>query len=103
MRLAQREVALAGLQNTMPEFVRTVIGHRPASLRGQALGDAVRMPGRTPGRLLAHYRRWAANPEGLRAAPLLYQGRLGHEALQLATQSIAQDDGEHRATSLLPR
>jgi hypothetical protein len=61
--------ALAALQSTMPEFVRTVIGHRPASLRGQALGDAVRMPGRTPGRLLAHYRRWAANPEGLRAAP----------------------------------
>jgi hypothetical protein len=27
------------------------------------------MPGRTPGRLLAYYRRWAANPEGLRAAP----------------------------------
>jgi hypothetical protein len=61
--------AVAGLQSTMPEFVRTMIGHRPASLRGQALGDAVRMPGRTPGRLLAYYRRWAANPEGLRAAP----------------------------------
>src|SRR5262249_3606551 len=40
----------------------------PASLRGQALGEVVQMPGRTPGRLLAHYRRWAAHPGHLRAA-----------------------------------
>ncbi len=61
--------AVAGLESTIPEFVKTVIGHRPSSLRGQALGEVVRMPGRTPGRLLAHYRRWAANPERLGAAP----------------------------------
>ena len=60
--------AIAGLERTMPEFVRTVIGHRPSSLRGQALGEVVQMPGRTPGRLLAHYRRWAAHPGHLRAA-----------------------------------
>jgi hypothetical protein len=61
--------AVAGLQSTMPELVRMVVGHRPPALRGQALGETVRMPGRTPGRLLAYYRRWAANPEGLRRAP----------------------------------
>ncbi len=61
--------AVAGLESTMPELVRTVLGHRPLALRGQALGEVVRMPGRTPGRLLAHYRRWAANPERLRVAP----------------------------------
>jgi hypothetical protein len=61
--------ALAGLQSTMPELVRMILRHRPAALRGQALGEVVRMPGRTPGRLLAHYRRWAVNPEGLRRAP----------------------------------
>ena len=38
--------AVAGLQSTMPELVRTVLGHRPSSLRGQALGEVVRMPGR---------------------------------------------------------
>ena len=52
----------------MPEFVQMVVSHRPPSLRGRTLGEAVRMPGRTPGRLLARYRRWAANPGELRTA-----------------------------------
>jgi hypothetical protein len=61
--------AVIALQDTMPELVRAIVGHRPPALRGQAVGEVVRMPGRTPGRLLAYYRRWAANPNGFRAAP----------------------------------
>jgi hypothetical protein len=59
---------LGALQGSMPEFVQMVVNHRPPSLRGQTLGEAVRMPGRTPGRLLVRYRRWAANPGELRTA-----------------------------------
>jgi hypothetical protein len=66
------------LQNTMPDLVRAIVGHRPATLRGQTLGEVVRMPGRTPGRLLAYYRRWAAKPSGLRtASPTLAFAVLG--------------------------
>lgn len=60
--------AVAGLEGSMPEFVQMVVGHRPAALRGQTLGGAVHMPGRTPQRLLAHYRQWAVNPGFLRSA-----------------------------------
>ena len=70
--------AVIALQNTMPDLVRAIVGHRPAALRGQTLGEVVRIPGRTPGRLLAYYRRWAANPNGLRrASPTLAFAVLG--------------------------
>ncbi len=34
----------------LPSFVGTLLGHRPVTLRGRRLGDALRLPGRDPAR-----------------------------------------------------
>ncbi|HEX9374698.1 MAG TPA: hypothetical protein VGB19_00425 [Actinomycetota bacterium] len=65
----KRQQVVTELQATMGAFVSFLLGHRPASLRGMALGDAIRMPDRTPERLIEAYDRWTVQPELMRAAP----------------------------------
>jgi hypothetical protein len=65
----RRRQVIASLEATMPRFISVLLGHRPASLRGGALGDAIRMPDREPDRLVAVYDRWKAAPELMREAP----------------------------------
>lgn len=60
------------LMATMPAFVALLLRHRPAALRGQALGEILRLPDREPRRLLALYRAWCADASTMRrTAPSL--------------------------------
>ena len=54
------------LEMAIPEFVDLLIRHRPASLRGRALGEVMQLEDRQPHRLAALYRTWIA---AARAAP----------------------------------
>lgn len=63
---------IASLQATMPDFVRLLLHHRPASLRGKTLQEVAVLPGRTPAQLLEIYERWTATPQSMKsAAPTL--------------------------------
>jgi hypothetical protein len=64
-----RRHLLALLEATLPRFVGVLVGHRPKSLRGKSLGEALPAADRRPERLAAVYRAWRAAPERVRAAP----------------------------------
>jgi len=60
---------MAGLRQTMPEFVSLLAGHRPAALRGRSLAGVLAQPNRAPPRLISRYRRWRADPSRIRTTP----------------------------------
>jgi len=63
---------IASLHATMPEFVRLLLRHRPASLRGRTLQEVAVLPGRSPAELLEIYKQWTATPQSMKnAAPTL--------------------------------
>ncbi len=64
---AQQRELIAGLRRTMPAFIGVLLSHRPASLRGHSLLQAVRDGDRGPGRLRADYRAWQGSFERIRA------------------------------------
>jgi hypothetical protein len=69
---------LRALQATMPAFVATLLEHRPASLRGRSLRQALPVPDRTPRRLVGYYRTFKQEPEAMRrASPCLVFAALG--------------------------
>jgi hypothetical protein len=63
---------LARLEASAPAFVTLLTEHRPSSLRGQTLVDALEVGQRQPVRLSALYRRWSGTPALMyRASPSL--------------------------------
>jgi hypothetical protein len=69
---------LLGQLATLPEFVRLLATHRPPSLRGLTLGEALSSPARRPERLLAAFERWRRHPyEMVTASPSLVFGAIG--------------------------
>lgn len=60
---------LAGLEATMPEFLRLLAGHRPASLRGLSLGRVFPLESRQPERLRELYRTTGGRVRSLRRLP----------------------------------
>jgi hypothetical protein len=57
------------LEATMPNFVALLVNHRPASLRGKSLTEAMEVEERQPAQLRAYYRHWRNDPSPMRAAP----------------------------------
>lgn len=75
---ATRAQLLARLRATMPAFVALLAQHRPRSLRGRTLAEALGTAERQPRRLAQLYRDWSAAPQALyRAAPSLVFAVIG--------------------------
>jgi hypothetical protein len=73
-----RTALIRSFQATMPTFVRTLLDHRPPSLRGRPLGPTVRVPDRTPRRLANYYRSFTESRDAMRrASPSLVFAALG--------------------------
>jgi hypothetical protein len=91
--LAPRQVQLIDLLERMTEpFVGLLVGHRPASLRGSSLGEAVSIPSRAPQRLAVLYEQWRARPGLMRdAAPTLVFAAFG-QARATGRLSPEQED-----------
>lgn len=67
-----RAQVIAALESAVTPFASLLVRHRPPSLRGQCLQEAVVIPSRQPRRLSARYEQWRAEPELMRdAAPTL--------------------------------
>jgi hypothetical protein len=61
---------IAELQASMPAFVALLVNHRPRSLRGRALTEALDTEQRRPARLAALHQLWVSDPSQLyRASP----------------------------------
>ncbi|MGH9842893.1 MAG: hypothetical protein ACREEM_29495 [Blastocatellia bacterium] len=65
----ERQGLLALLEETIPEFVETLIHHRPESLRGASLSESLLNEECQPARLAARYQSWRASPDRIRRAP----------------------------------
>lgn len=64
-----RQRLFAALEGCLPEFVLLLLDHRPATLRGNRLGQIIALPDRHPARLREAYRRWRSSPSLIRQAP----------------------------------
>ncbi len=63
---------VARLVAEVPAFVRLLLGHRPASLGGRSLGEALYLPDRRPESLLAQFGVWQRSPaQAARVSPAL--------------------------------
>jgi hypothetical protein len=60
---------LGRVEATIPDFVATLIHHRPASLRGRSLAEAMGIEERTPDRLAGLFDDLKGSTARLRAAP----------------------------------
>ena len=61
--------AIDRLDATIPAFVGLLVAHRPASLGGLSLAEAMTMPGRRPEELLALHQQWHGDPARFAAVP----------------------------------
>jgi hypothetical protein len=59
---------LTDAQELAGEFARLLLDHRPRSLRGKSLREALPLAEMQPARLAAHYARWRAHPDLMRQA-----------------------------------
>jgi hypothetical protein len=66
---AVRMAAFQGLLATVPRMARAICAHRPPSLRGRALGEALSSPERHPEALIDTWRRWQRAPAQVFHAP----------------------------------
>jgi hypothetical protein len=66
---AELRGVLTALEQTMPEFVELLVTHRPASLGGRPLADAMDTDRRRPALLIDAYRAWRASPARMRETP----------------------------------
>jgi hypothetical protein len=95
----ERQKLLARLQESLPEFVATLIGHRPKALRGRSLREAMNVEQRTPGRLTELFAAWNTAPEQMyRAPPSLVFAVLGQAR---ADGSMSPEDESELLAKLL--
>jgi hypothetical protein len=75
---ADRRQLLERLQASVPAFVALLVNHRPPSLRGLSLREALAVDERQPARLMALFRSWCDTPaDAYRAAPTLVFAVIG--------------------------
>jgi hypothetical protein len=65
----ERRQVLARLEGSLPEFVSILIQHRPQTLRGRSLGEALGTEERSPVRLLTLFGAWNKTPAQMYRAP----------------------------------
>jgi hypothetical protein len=66
---ADSRTAFDGLLATVPQMAQTICAHRPQSLRGHSLGEALASPERHPLRLIETWERWSKAPREIFLAP----------------------------------
>ena len=93
------QALLARLQESLPEFVAVLINHRPKTLRGRSLKEAMNVEQRTPGRLAALFGAWNKAPHQMyRAPPSLVFAVLGQAR---ADGSMSPEDESDLLAKLL--
>ncbi|SFN98562.1 hypothetical protein SAMN05216386_2333 [Nitrosospira briensis] len=65
----ERQRLIAALQSTMSGFVTILVHHRPQTLHGKSLIEAMDVGQRQPAQLAAYWRSWRISPKQMRKAP----------------------------------
>ena len=65
----ERRELIERLENNMPAFVEMLVGHRPRSLRGASLREALRVDERQPAELERLFQKVRGRPDRLRRLP----------------------------------
>ena len=87
------------LLKTMPAFVSLLANHRPRSLRGRSLVEALNVTERQPSRLVQLFQMWGGSPAAMRnAAPSLVFAVIGQAR---ADGKISPEEESRLLTSLL--
>jgi hypothetical protein len=95
----ERRAVILGLENSIPDFVSILTGHRPDTLKGRSLGEAMQAADRNPHRLMSLFRIWTATPaEMYRAPPTLVLAVLGQAK---ANGAIGPEDESDLISKLL--
>lgn len=81
----ERRQVLARLEASLPECAKLLVGHRPPSLRGRSLGEALAVAERGPSRLTALFKAWEKEPARMYRAP---------PSLSFAVLGQARADGQ---------
>lgn len=75
---AERRGVIAAVEAALPQFIELLVEHRPKSLRGKTLREAMQTEVRQPARLAALFKEWAQEPAKMyREAPALAFAVLG--------------------------
>jgi hypothetical protein len=84
---------IQALLSSMPAFVSLVLRHRPAALRGRALGEVLRSRDRSPDRLVRLFQEWMADRSAIpRTRPALAFAVVG----QARARGLLTPEGEDR-------
>lgn len=95
----QRRSLFAELLAAMPGFVGLLVDHRPRSLRGRSLKEALDVAQRQPARLCALFAAWRRAPADMyRAAPSLVFAVLGQAR---ANGQLSPEEESHLFAKLL--
>ena len=93
-----RETLLRRLEATIPAFVALLVNHRPRSLRGHSLIEALDIRERQPARLVALYRNWLTAPWRMyRTAPSLVFAALGQARADGRLNARGREPAPHQA------
>ena len=65
----EKQDLLALLEKAMPGLASLIVNHRPKSLRGASLVEALQTDERQPAKLTAYFQEWRASPLRRRRAP----------------------------------
>ncbi|MCE7987626.1 MAG: hypothetical protein DYG89_41205 [Caldilinea sp. CFX5] len=82
---AAKQTLLTQIERAIPAFVALLVNHRPPSLRGKSLVEALAVAERQPAHLQAHFEQWRHSPTHLRQTP---------PALAFAVIGQARADGK---------
>ncbi len=66
---AERRALIGRIEAVIPDFVTLLVGHRPESLRGKSLQEAMEVEARQPERLKGHFQAWSQAPARMYRAP----------------------------------
>lgn len=75
---AERRGVIAAVEAALPQFIELLVEHRPKSLRGKTLREAMQTEARQPARLAALFKEWVQEPAKMYwEAPALAFAALG--------------------------
>lgn len=87
-----RRALVEALESSMPAFVDVLVEHRPASLRGRSLREAIVREERHPERLVERFRDWRTDPSLMNAAsPSLVFAVLGQARAADELDSVPEE------------
>lgn len=80
------------LEETLPDFVRLILDHRPGPLKGKAVREVFPIAGRQPAKLRELYQLWIKRPDAIyKARPALVFATIGQARVDRAISPFEEN------------